>query len=254
MLTGISLTTSTEVFTRMKKDLVYWIYLRQQLFESVQNLTEAQRELAEHNLNLIVANKMAHDGNSSDVVHRYLQSADGSYISNALNHWYRYGGDLPIHNFIRKAAIRAFDMNMSNLSEPHFEGKLIHDNVIHQDTLDTLHRFHNRVKSAFKSLPDTLTVYRGIGLPISISAEEYKPHALESWTTHLESAKLFSTKSHLPNSISHVFKATINKNDIFASYHAAHLVPGVIPSEEALEGKQEVIPFGDKLKNIERIL
>lgn len=238
----------------MKKDLIYWIYVRQQLFESVQHLTEAQRQLAEHNLNLIAANKMAHDGHSSIAVHRYLQSANIGYIPDALNHWYRYGGDLPVHNFIRKAAIRAFDMDTSNLSAPHFGGKSIHDNVIHQDTLDILRRFHNRVKPAFESLPEVLTIYRGVGLPNSISSEEYRPHALESWSTELATAKLFSTKSHLPNAISHVFKATIHKNDIFASHHASHLVPGVIPPEQELEGKQEVIPFGDKLKNIERIL
>ena len=48
-------------YLRMKKDLIYWIYLRQHLFETVQHLTETRRQLAEHNLNLIVANKMAHD-------------------------------------------------------------------------------------------------------------------------------------------------------------------------------------------------
>lgn len=238
----------------MKKDLVYWIYLRQKLFESVQLLTEEQRKLAEHNLNLIAANKMAHGGHSSNDVHNFLESGDCGYALNALSHWYRYGGDLPVHNFIRKAAIHAFNIDASKINSPNFEGSSIHDNIIHQDVIDILHRFHSRVKSGLESLPDTLTLYRGVGLLKETPLNEYKPHALESWTTHLDSAKLFSTKSHLPNAIPHVFRATINKRDIFASYHVAHLVPGVIPPEQSLEGKEEVIPFGDKLKNIERIV
>ena len=171
-----------------------------------------------------------------------------------MRHWYRYGGDLPIHNFIRKAAIHTFNIDKSKVKTPKFEGDAIHDNIIHQHAIDILQAFHARVKPAFQNLPHEITVYRGVGLQKDTPPDEYKPHSLESWTTHLDSAKIFSTKSHLSDSIPHVFKATINPSDIFVSYHAKHLVPGVIPSEDALEAKQEIIPFGDKLKNIERIL
>lgn len=238
----------------MKRDTVYWIYRLRQLSETVQHLTESERKLADHNNQLLTANEMANNGHTSEEIHAVLQQSNKYYAPSALMHWYTHGGDLPIHNFIRKAAIHAFNMDASKLQQPHFLTNQIHDNVINKHIIKTLHDYHDVVKPVFESLPKTLTIYRGVGLQSNISGAEYKPHSLESWTTHLHTAKLFSNKSHLPNAIPHVFKATINKEDIFSSHHAAHLVPGVIPPEDMLEGKEEIIPFGDKIKNIERIV
>lgn len=68
----------------------------------------------------------------------------------------------------------------------------------------------------------------------------------------MDSARKFSEKSHLPDAVPHVFKATIHRDDILLSHHSRKEIP-FIPEEDALHGKKEYIALGNKLKNIERI-
>ncbi len=236
----------------MKFDLIYWKYVRQTILESVEFLTEEERHLAKHNVDLIVANRMAHAGHSSDEIHDYLQSEHPAYATNALHNWYLSGGDTPIVNFVRSVATKTFNIDTTNLLSPHFEGNTIHKNLIHPSTINTFKNYHNIAKTAHIDLPDTFEIYRGIG--ISNEQFKYKPHVLESWTTDIDTARKFSRMSHISNSIPAIFKCTIHKDDLFSSYHGTKTVlSSIIPSEDKLIGKEEYIPFGDKLHNIQRI-
>ena len=85
-----------------------------------------------------------------------------------------------------------------------------------------------------------------------IGDSQYKPHALESWTTDINTARKFSHMSHIKDAEPHVYSATINRDDIFLS-HKLRNIFGFIPPEEQLIGKEEYIPLGHKIKNIERI-
>lgn len=80
----------------------------------------------------------------------------------------------------------------------------------------------------------------------------YQPHPIESWTTDIDTARKFSTMSHIDNAVPHVYRATIHRDHILMS-HAARGSLDFIPSEFELVGKQEIVPLGHKLKNIERI-
>jgi hypothetical protein len=236
----------------VRKDKVYWLYQRQQLLERCEYLTEAERKLAEHNVNLITANRMANAGHSTTEIHEFL-SQHPAYMTNSLEKWYMSGGDVPVVNYVRAAAIKAFGMNPQKIRSPLFEGESIHHNTVTPAMTSMMHAFQHHIKSVHEKLPDEITIYRGVGLHQHTTGNEYVPHALESWTTDIETARQFAHMSHLSNSIPHVFRATINKNHIFSSHLARPLVPHIIPEEKNLKGREEFIPFGDKLKNIERI-
>lgn len=236
----------------MKKDKIYWSYIAQ-LIKREYNILCENRSLHPYNKAFIAANEMANQGHSSDDVHEFLSNINPSYHSSAVEQWYVNGGNVPVENYIRKLVIHAFNIDKSKVQEPLFEGNKIHDNIIHKDAIRTINTLHNLSKKAHDELPDTIRIYRGIGLSHNIEGHEYVPHSVESWTTHLDTAKLFSTKSHISDSIPHVFSADINKNDILTSYNARKYVP-IIPREEDLIGKEEYIPFGDRLKNITRII
>lgn len=236
----------------MKRDIIYWKYLSQSLLESVEYLTEEDRKLAKHNVDLIVANRMAHAGHSTEEVHNYLLNAHPTYVTDALHHWYLSGGDVPVINFVRAVAIKAFNIDTTNLLKPHFEGIDIHPNIIHSTTINTFNNYHNAAKSAHIDLPDKIEIYRGIG--IDNKNFKYIPHALESWSTDINTARRFANMSHKQDTIPAVFKATIHKNDLFSSYHGTKTrIASIIPPEDTLIGKEEHIPFGNKLHNIERI-
>jgi hypothetical protein len=80
----------------------------------------------------------------------------------------------------------------------------------------------------------------------------YKPHALESWTTDIDTARKFSNMSHIKDSEPHVYSALVDRDDVLLSHKLRHVL-GFIPPEEKLVGKEEFIPLGHKIKNIERI-
>ena len=237
----------------MRRDIIYWRYLAKTLVESVEYLTEADRKLAIHNTNLLVANKMANAGHSAHEIHSFLETEHPAHQSHMLNAWYRSGGDVPVLNFIRAAAIKTFGLDASKVHTPTFESTPIHPNVIHQSMVDFMHRVHKINRENNSSLPETLTVYRGVGLLNQTHGDKYVPHAVESWTTDLSSAKKFSRMSHLDGTIPHVFKANINRDHILLSHTAHSKLGGIVPPEHELVGKEEHLVFGDKLRNIERI-
>lgn len=85
------------------------------------------------------------------------------------------------------------------------------------------------------------------------NVDTYTPHVAESWTTHIDTARKFAnigmgTGSTIP----HVFKSEVNRDDILWS-HLTRSKNLFIPPESELEGKEEFVPIGHKLKNIERI-
>lgn len=232
----------------MKLDQTYYAYQRLLLFEHFLILTE-NRQLAYHNTELIIANNMAHDGHSKEDVHSQLESIAPHFSTYLLSQWYRTGADVPVINYIRHSAARTFGIKHDNLLMPKFEGVDIHSHLHHQEMEKTLRTVYNRNQTVMPA--HKLTIYRGIGAAENI--DSYSPHALESWTTHLDSAREFSKMSHLGNSIPHIFKATIDPKHVFLSHLARHILPGIIPHDNQLVGKEEVIPFGHKLTNIERI-
>jgi hypothetical protein len=187
------------------------------LIESFECLTEEQRKLAEHNANFLTANEMAKAGHSSNEIHNFL-SATPEYTTHALYMWYLSGGDVPVINYVRSAAIKAFDLDKSKIKEPKFEGDSIHDNVVTTSMVNTMISYKKFISSSLNSLPNQITLYRGVGMSKETSGNEYKPHALESWTTDIETARKFSQMSHIPDSIPHLFKATVNKEHIFSSH------------------------------------
>lgn len=237
----------------MKRDLIYWRYIAKAIVESVEYLTEEERKLAIHNANLLVANKMAKSGHSAHEIGSFLETEHPAYQSHMLNAWYRSGGDVPVLNFIRASAIKAFGIDSTKVHAPKFESSDIHPNVIHPSMVDFLHRVHKLNISNNSSLPEHLIVYRGVGLAKQTQPHEYVPHAVESWTTDLDSAKKFSRMSHMPGAIPHVFKANIIRDHILLSHTAHSKLGGIVPPEHELVGKEEHLVFGDKLHNIERV-
>ena len=236
----------------MRKDKIYWAYRRQSLVESYSILLE-DRQLAKHNADLIIANDMLHAGHSASDAIAHLELHHPNHTTAFLHHWYKSGGNVPTLNYIRAASIKAFDIDESKVHQPTFEGKLIHPSLLHDDLIKTIRNFNRISSTQLINSPDKITIYRGIGLPSNIAGKDYVPHALESWTSDLDSAKQFAHKSHIENSIPHVFQSTVNRNDIFTSHLASKVLAHVIPQERELVGKQEFIPFGDRLNNIERI-
>jgi hypothetical protein len=129
----------------------------------------------------------------------------------------------------------------------------VHQSLIHPAALnimDRIHRIANEVHST--TLPENVTIYRGIGMPTDIENQRYHPHSLESWTTDINTAHKFSTMSHLTDVVPHIIQATIHRDHILLSHLMKPRLP-FIPSDSDVVGKEEIIPLGHKLKNIERI-
>lgn len=237
----------------MKKDKIYWIYRRRQLIEAFELLLE-DRQLAKHNADLIIANQMLIDGHHQKDAIDQLELHHPQHTTAMLHHWYLSGGDVPVLNYIRAAAIKAFNIDTTKVKEPKFEGKTsIHPELLHIGMIQMMRNFNRASANQTKLHPEPMTIYRGVGIDTNMHANQYVPHALESWTTDIDTARRFSKSSHNPNSIPHVFKATINHDGIFTSHLSNRALEFIIPKEHHLIGKEEVIPFGDKLQNIERI-
>lgn len=238
----------------MRKDKVYWTYLTQSLLESFRYLDEAEREFRSYNLHYQIANKKAHSGHSLDEVHQHLmERIDPAYHASAYMQWYEYGGEAPVGAYIRNIAKHNFNMG-DVVQHPKIDGVDVHKNLIHPDAITYMNRIHTVAKEIHKQkLPETISIYRGVGLVIPVSKENpYIPNAIESWTTDINTARKFAHMSHVPDAIPHVFRATVHRDDILLSHHMGDRMP-FIPPESELEGKEEIIPLGHKIKNIERI-
>lgn len=238
----------------MRKDSVYWIYRLRLLTEGIELLSEEERRLLHHNSALVLANEMAHSGSSKSDVHKFLQeNVHEHYPQLFLTHWFTSGGDVPVINYVRHNVLKKFNVS-GNIRLPHFESKEIHDHLINDDLSNY---FKNIVHPSSKlihasTLPEQMTLYRGVGLPIHTTG--YKPHAIESWTTDVNTARHFANagKEHDASLIPHIFKANVHRDNILWSYLTRDKNK-FIPHEDNVVGKQEFVPFGHKLQNIERI-
>lgn len=237
----------------MRRDKIYWLYQRQALLEQFQHLDEAARKFHSYNLDYQIANNMSHSGESVDTIHEYLSNnISPSHYADAYMHWYHHGGEVPVGSYLRAVAKSTFNMRNA-VKHPEIDGMPVHDSLVHPSSRSMMLRLHDRTKSVHENvLPENITVYRGVGLLKHTSGSEYKPHALESWTTDLDTARKFSDMSHLPNTIPHIFKANVHRDHVLMSHLSSHLV-GFIPKESDLVGKAEHVVLGHQLKNIERV-
>ena len=238
----------------MRKDKVYWTYLTQSLLESFQYLDEANRKFMSYNLHYQIANNMAHSGENAESIHSHLSNMiDPSHHVSAYSHWYESGGEAPVISYLRNIAKHHFDMG-NTVKHPEIDEVPMHKSMIHPAAIDVMQRIHDIAKEVHREkLPETITIYRGVGLPEKVTDyNPYVPHALESWTTDINTARDFSGMSHIKDAIPHVLKANVHRDDILLSHHMRDRLP-FIPAEHELEGKEEIVPLGHKIKNIERI-
>lgn len=238
----------------MRKDKVYWTYLTQTLIESFQYLSEAERQFRSYNLHYQIANKKAHSGDTVEDVHQHLvDKIDPAYYASAYMQWYEYGGEAPVGAYIRNIAKHNYNMG-DTVHHPMIDGDPLHKNMIHPLAIDHMNKLHRIAKDVHgEKLPETITIYRGVGLPSPISEKQpYIPHSIESWSTDINTARKFANMSHIQNTIPHVLKATVHRDDILLSHHMKDRIP-FIPADSELEGKEEIIPLGHRIKNIERI-
>lgn len=158
------------------------------LTEGLEHLSEAQRKLAYHNAALVTANEMAHSGSSKSEIHSWLtDNYQPMYNKAVMRHWYTAGGDVPVVNYVRHHVSKLF----GHVKSPHFEGRQIHDNMTNDELLKFVADTHNNSKEIHSGIiSPTITLYRGIGNPSDI--ETYTPHAAESWTTHIDTARKFA--------------------------------------------------------------
>lgn len=240
----------------MKRDVIYWEYKLKILTEGLDHLTEEQRRLNYYNQAYVVANQMAHSGESKERVHSFLQSKIGpNYHLLALHDWFTNGGDVPVIHYIRHNVKHAFSINDSTIHKPHFEGSSIHEMFAHPALMNFLRNTYQNSKEIHSQImPNTVEVYRGLGLKRQTHSNEYKPHIIESWTTDIDSAKHFANAGmgYGDKLIPHIFKANVDRDDFLWSYKTRNKNLFIHP-EESLIGKEEHVPFGHKLKNIERI-
>lgn len=236
----------------MRKDKIYWLYTTKVLLEEYQSLTEAERNFKSYNLHYHIANSMAHSGESVESIHAHLSNEiDPAYHASAYRQWYEYGGESPVGAYLRNIAKHNFHMH-GLVQHPKINDIDVHHSLIHPEAINIINRIHkiaNEVHST--KLPESVTIYRGIG--ISDNNKQYIPHALESWTTDIHTAQKFSKMSHLSDVVPHVLRATVHRDHILLSHLMKPSLP-FIPSDSELVGKEEIIPLGHKLKNIERIL
>lgn len=236
----------------MRRDKIYWVYQRQALLEQVQYLTEADRKFYLHNLDYQIANNMAHSGESPDAIHSHLSANQSDkYYQDAYEHWYSHGAESPVSSYLRHVAKIHYGMGDS-VRHSEIDGVPVHDSLVTPISRDYMHAVHDVAKEAHAHLPEHITIYRGIGVHPNDVRKPYKPHSLESWTGDIDTARKFSKMSHIENAVPHVYKATIHRDDLLLSHVAGSKI-AFIPPEHALVGKQEYIPLGHKLKNIERI-
>lgn len=234
----------------MKKDKIHYAYLRM-IIEERQSLLESEHWWNNNDHMFHHANLMAHDGSSVHEIHQHLKDVHGeSYYATSMMDWFSRGGGNPTNQYIRKLVHVAYNKPVG-VHVPHIEENVVHDNLIHPDAVQWFHNIlykHTQLK--LLHLPEHIKVYRGVGF--EHDTETYKPHALESWTTHLPTAVAFSSdkQSRVSGGIPHVFEATAHKSCILMC-HVAKLPS--MPTEDSLEGKEEYTMIGHKLQNIVRI-
>ena len=127
----------------MKKDSIYWAYIRTQLLESFSMLEEAQRKFSSYNLEYQIANNMAHSGSSKDEIHDHLsQFAGDTYNHDAYMHWYAYGGETPVGSYLRNIAKVNFSMGDS-VHHPMIDGVHMHPNMVNTNSRVLISRTRN---------------------------------------------------------------------------------------------------------------
>jgi hypothetical protein len=130
----------------LKKDVIYWAYIRQQLLESFSALSEADRKFNSYNLEFQIANNMAHSGASKDEIHDHLSQFVGdSYNTDAYMHWYSYGGETPVGSFLRNIAKTHFNMGDS-VHHPMIDGVPMHNSLVTTNGRMLMTRIHSIAK------------------------------------------------------------------------------------------------------------